>query len=527
MLDTIYRILLFLITFFLELLILYILFENIYRFAAGDKSAGDDGQDHSFFYLAGKVITYLKWKFDHRERSDRLEEYPYSEEMKAFIVSHSGIHNELLRNVFLLISGIIVFAIIITIPAKISSGIPFQFFWGACGFSAFFDWWKKHRKYVIEFLAKLEIFMAEFEQQVRRDKKAKSKPEKNGAPSTKKIHLLLLVISFAVVCSIFLFKESVRLIQMINGKTEFEEFIEQENRMNSYGLTVCIIILLVCCIAFEWFRKGFIDDIKGYVNYYRNEWENRSAEKALIKHVKGVLICPELSVWEQDIRQMCKSLKIRRAIFWIDSGAGLNAEACMVGKKLPVILCRKSLLENLNERLKDMTVPAVCFLLGHEMVHIYYKDTCDFENLTGILTLSFFFHVILCIGAGRTGNPLLILIIFFSCVFWDCFPLRLWIDDRCRKQIMELRADRVGMKVSRTSPETVCALFEIFESTENKKYTNVVYHYYKTHIDVDEHMSIKRRKQEIMRGQKWGLLDYVRYMFIIQKNLILFKGWEI
>ncbi len=98
---------LFTVTVFLELLILYLFFEKIYRFAAGDRSGGGEGHDHSFSFLIGKVIIYLKWRFAHREGSESTSEYSYSEEMNTFLTANSDMHGELLGNLLLLISGII------------------------------------------------------------------------------------------------------------------------------------------------------------------------------------------------------------------------------------------------------------------------------------------------------------------------------------------------------------------------------------------------------------------------------------
>ncbi len=520
---------------FLELLILCLFFEKIYRFDAGDRSGGGEGRDHSFFFLTGKVANYLKWRLEHRERGESSGECSYSEEMKAFLTANSDIHSELLGNLLLLISGIIIFGAFFTVLVVNPDMFLVKVFFLIVGFSLFLGWWKEHRKFVIDFLVCLEKFLAEFEQQ----KSAEQKREKaNGKADTGGVELLtfiktskniLTAITVAVGTSIFLFRKIVILLQGKNGRINLYNFFDYKVLMqiSLYGLLGFAFSMVVSYILSDWSGKSFLKDIRDCLDHYRKKREDKAIEKEIAKSIRELVICPELAAWEQEIRQMCRILKIKRALFVVTDQRGLNAEAAMAEEKLPVIVCSERFLNMLSEKLGDMSSPAVRFLLGHELAHVYYKDIRDSAGLLRIWGVSFFLNVGAVIGVYQTKNYLLLVAVSCAVLFCAFFPLRLWMDERCRKQIMELRADRIGMQVSNTPVEVICALFDLFKSIDKEENKNFLYQYYKGYVDVSEHISAEKRKREIMRGKKWCITEYARYMFCIQINLILFKGWKL
>ena len=96
---------------------------------------------------------------------------------------------------------------------------------------------------------------------------------------------------------------------------------------------------------------------------------------------------------------------------------------------------------------------------------------------------------------------------------------------RFRGQIMELRADRIGLQVSRTVPDTFRILIPFLESMEEEG--NPLYLYYKKYIDVAVHPSLQTRLKELERKKRWGILEYARYIRIIQFNIITGQGWRL
>lgn len=107
----------------------------------------------------------------------------------------------------------------------------------------------------------------------------------------------------------------------------------------------------------------------------------------------------------------------------------------------------------------------------------------------------------------------LIILLGLLCSF---VPLGILLDGHFRRQIMELRADRIGLEVSRVKTENACAALSYLEPTERGEKSNPFLGYYKRYIAVETHPSLERRIKELKRGKRWGVMEYIRYLCLIK-----------
>lgn len=190
----------------MEAAVLYILYEYIYRYAAGDKSGGNaGGHNGSFIHLLKRIVKYYWWIFQHREKAfHETDTCPYSRPMRRFLTQHSSFRAELAQKVIFLVSGMIILGIVVTVMAIPPSGILSLggVFYSAViiviGITVMLDFTKRYRGYLFEFLQKAELFLTEFSQILKfeatqRDEE-KAPKENAVAPKRSKIFRLLMIL---------------------------------------------------------------------------------------------------------------------------------------------------------------------------------------------------------------------------------------------------------------------------------------------------------------------------------------------
>lgn len=151
---------LFIVFLVMETAALYILYEYIYRYAAGDKSSGNaGGHNGSFVHLLKRIVKYYWWIFHHREKAfHETNTYSYSRQMRKFLTQQSSFRAELARNIILLASGMAVLGIVVivmVIPPSGSLSLGSAFYSAVIfviGITVMLDFTKRYRGYLFEFL---------------------------------------------------------------------------------------------------------------------------------------------------------------------------------------------------------------------------------------------------------------------------------------------------------------------------------------------------------------------------------------
>ena len=224
---------------------------------------------------------------------------------------------------------------------------------------------------------------------------------------------------------------------------------------------------------------------------------------------------------------MCRELRLETVSFQTDERIGMNAIAVVGEDSTPAIIVGTELLDRLHRQLGMSAVPAVRFVLGHELAHVYFRDQKDplWKQAGRLWLLSFLLAIGLAAILIRLDSGLYVAAAVLAVAGWGGSVLNMLSDVRFCRQIMELRADRIGLQLSRTVPDTFRTLLPFLEVMEKEE--NLLYQYYKNYIDVASHPSLQRRLKELERGKKWGVVEYVRYMLIVQIRIISGQGWRL
>lgn len=531
---------LFIVFLAMETAVLYILYEYIYRYAAGDKSSGNaGGHNGSFVHLLKRIVKYYWWIFHHREKAfHETNTYPYSRQMRKFLTQQSTFRAILARNVILMTSGMVALGIVVIVMVIPTSGtlslgrvfcLAVIF---VIGITVILDFAKRYREYLFGFLQKTELFLTEFSKILKFEatQKEEEKVSKEDAVVPKRFKIFSLLMALVILLTAI----SVVVLQwgaftkLYDAESGLISLTQLQTVMGETLLTTVgssVIFLLVCCIIWKEIRQTVILRIRDFLCKITSRWAHKAKQTA--KNTAGILICPDLSPWAQSITEMCRELRLETMSFQTDERIGMNARAVIGEDSTPTVIVGTELLDCLHRQLGALDIPAVRFILGHELAHIYFRDQEDplCKRAAWLLVVSFLFAIGLAAISIRFDSKFLATATALAMAIWGWIVLSKLADVRFRGQIMELRADRIGLQVSGTVPDTFRILIPFLETMDEEG--NPLYQYYKKYIDVALHPSLQTRLKELERRKRWGISEYARYIRIIQFNIITGQGWRL
>lgn len=528
---------LFIVFLAMETAVLYILYEYIYRYAVGDKSCGNaGGHNGSFVHLLKRIVKYYWWIFQHREKAfHKTNTYSYSRQMHKFLTQQSSFRAELARNVILLNSGMVILGIVVIVMAIPSSGILslsgsfYSVVIFVTGIMVMLDFAKRYRGYLFGFLQKTELFLTEFSKMLKFEatqKKEEKAPQEDAVvPKRSKIFSLLIIFVILLTAIGVVVLQWGAFTKLYDTESALISLAQLQTVIGETLLTTVgpsVIFLLACCIFWMGFQQTVILRIKNFFRKIMSRWAHKAKQ-----NTKGIQIYPDLSPWAQSITEMCRELHLETVSFQTDERIGMNARAVIGEDSTPAVIVGTELLDCLHRQLGTSAIPAVRFILGHELAHIYFRDQKDplCKRATWLLVVSFPFAIGFAAISIRLDSKFLATLTVLGVVIWGGLVLSKLADMRFRGQIMELRADRIGLQVSRTDPDTFRILIHFLEVMEEEG--NPLYQYYKKYIDVPLHPSLQTRLKELERRKRWGISEYARYIRIMQFKIITGQGWRL
>lgn len=279
--------------------------------------------------------------------------------------------------------------------------------------------------------------------------------------------------------------------------------------------------------------------------------EDFSGEKTVLHALKNAflrqqrtpkIIIGGLEPWEKDIRRMCEKLRIFDVAFFLQRGDGEKmAVSITLKNKRPEIQLDEYFLKKYASYTNRIVFHNMMkFLLAHELSHIYYGDSQGKSDKKLILL-----SLVICFGGIIVSascahfslsipvHLLMPVVIYIMLIIFPAFS-----DERYWGQIDELRADRLGMRVSGTTISSFEEFARLFEERASTEEDTGWYHKSSlfskilgrlTASEEDLHPNWKTRAAEIEKycSRKWSVLDHIRYTWRFVWNLRLHKNWRI
>lgn len=267
---------------------------------------------------------------------------------------------------------------------------------------------------------------------------------------------------------------------------------------------------------FDTVKKRLIEETHG-AQQTREEIQKQKEERRRWLKSNEICIDDGLKEWNDEIVRMAKSYGFQRLFVCVDETLDKPADVKEHSVYGLSVFIQAGYLECIRGWfLKDDLEcrDAVCFVLGHEMAHICYRDCrVGFDKIrwnfvsAGLLVLC----CIMALLAGRFW--------FISVGLWlgGAFFLiiYLWIkyNYRFQKQFSEFRADRAAMKLSKASIKVIGTLLRKTEAEYRapKKGQSRQRWYF----DLQTHPSARFRVQELERKKSWGWKEALRYLFVL------------
>lgn len=232
----------------------------------------------------------------------------------------------------------------------------------------------------------------------------------------------------------------------------------------------------------------------------------------------------------KDMGQMCQELHL--PVIPVIS-ANLSTQTALTGYDKdygPYILISSGKYQEILHQFGEIECMQILKMItAHELVHIAYKD----YNERRIVWKTVFCYLLLglimftyVLNAWKFMSETMYIFIFLVLGAFSVFAGTVIMNQKYWKQVMELRADRIGMKISQTSAEQFVRLMQFIPPNDTVK-NNFIYQYYQKYILEDSHPSAQRRISEIRRGKPWSVHEYFRYLLLTGIHVFSLKGWNL
>lgn len=324
----------------------------------------------------------------------------------------------------------------------------------------------------------------------------------------------------------FLFKDLI--LDIINSDIIF-----------SYFFIVIICIVLFFCIIDKEFRYMFLEELivlkKEITGEIRNEeW---AGIRKLAKN--QIHVCQQLIKYKEMFIDLCEKANVHEINFIMDNSEK-SIIASLEKEGQPPMISIKTELINRLEAIEPCHVreKVLRFVIAHELIHVKYHDSINkiwmwrFYVLLWIGGLSLFWNYFgASISLGIVHKWISVILLLLWCIFASVL-----ISQSFWWQVLEFRADRLGLKISGESvlvfeiyakyfPDGVFGKNNLRKRLKNYQKAIISFFFEKaTQNDEIGHPSNHKRIEELKRGKNWTLFEYFRYGYQMKKNSLLGNG---
>lgn len=465
--------------------------------------------------LAGYYIFIVKYKH-HRILKDQ--------EMDAFLEKNDEFRHTLFQQCVLGMASVIILpsVTVFMICWFHAPGFSVLIFLAAA--SVWLDMLKKSRIIIMKQLNEGQVFLYKFEQKKKRllNSQAVSKVQtkKNRIKIGKKAIVQIGIVWFMIACG------ELVLILMLKDTLEGGIFDSRNIKETIFASPVFITL---------WLLTGL-----SYTIYRLMDQEARDAIKRRFTYAKYIKNKSEIRVWASEeigdlmdeFLYMCGLLNIKEVKIVLSDLENKQVYSNVKNGQMPEINIGKDVFNKAKEFYQQEYKEIIKMITAHELVHIYFKDGMRAIRRYLLSLLVYGVMIALAVVGARCDN-MVCLIIAAAYLVFDCTIPRILRDDRYWNQVKEFRADAIGMEISQTSAEVFEKAMNCVVEDEEKDFvgninkTNLLYWGYKCGVEQQIHPSMERRIYEARRGRKWEKGEYIRYLWLIGRNVFTGKGWKI
>lgn len=392
----------------------------------------------------------------------------------------------------------------------------------AAGISVLLDRLKESRINLIYLLNESHKFLFRYKK-IRVQMKGRGKKEKIESKqvekNTIKDRIRILIVALLITCGSFLFALTSRnfIIEVVLGSLNLEQ------------LTRCFslwgILFLLFLFAYLLY-SGAVVKIKQRIRYLKY-LKNKSDIEVWMEdeNIGG------LGNWLDEVLRMCGLLNIKEVRIGIDDTGVKKVFSFVSSVHMPIIIIGEEVFEKSIKLYPKEHFEIIRMLIAHELVHIHYKDEKWKKKVSATalfhMALLAYLLIIIAVNCNIFFGSIMVLMLFIL----DFAVFRIFRDERYWKQVMEFRADRVGMSISHTTPELLEKVLTCTTEDEEKENNNgkidIFHKIYQRKIERQIHPSAERRIYEAKRNRPWGVGEYFRYLWIIFRNLLVGSGWSL
>ncbi len=501
-------------SFFLsEITIIWICYKFIYK----KKNTSNRFFWDFFRMLIGYYLFVLKYRFQSSMRNC---------EMDDFLQQYSELRYSIFEKSALGIVEIIALPFIVVFMIRCFSflGVPFLIY--IAGLGVFLENLKESRIALMVLLNESQKFLFKFDRRkkyMRREETAEREKHRTLEKQQKeksrmlKIFIVLLMIACADITMILVLRDMLR--EVVSRAVHLKDTV--------YLSPFFIVMVFITLLLYTIFR--LLDE------KFRNNLKQRRSYRKQLKANNEIKVwgmnenMEELSGWFDEILNMCCLLHIKEVKIGIDDLDTKKAVSVILEGQMPVIIIGREVFAKSQRYAPQIHYGIIKLLFAHELVHIHYNDIKWMRKVSGIVLLYIGFSLFVMYLAFKSQNAVILGIAVFLVL--NYFVFHKMCDERYWKQVMEFRADRIGMAVSNIPPaileEALRCTAEGEINDEKKIDTGILYRIYQKRVEQQVHPGIKRRIYEAKREKPWSFREYFRYLWLISWNVTTRKGWKI
>ena len=145
-------------------------------------------------------------------------------------------------------------------------------------------------------------------------------------------------------------------------------------------------------------------------------------------------------------------------------------------------------------------------------------------RIANVICLLIYISTILELFIGK--GKLILNVVSLIILFGEIILGNVMCDIRYWKQIAELRADRLAIRLSKCNKYAVIDFWKEDLKKKPSDTTNIVNQYYKRYIKVKDHPSLNRRMELLAKRDRWYWWEYIEHALVVVKWRMTNKGWN-